>query len=100
MPIQPAVSRDILTAALAGLEAQSKTIDENIAAVRMMLGTAPKRRGRPPKQAQPSSPEPSSTVASPPRKRGKMSAAARMRMAEAMKKRWAAAKRAGLTRLG
>jgi len=62
----------MLTAALAGLELQKKTIDEHIAAVRSMLGTEPKRRGRLPKEVESSSPERSA-----PRKRRKMSAAAR-----------------------
>ena len=100
MTKQPAVSHDILTAALSGLEAQKKSIDQNIAAVRMMLGSEPKRRGRPPKQVQPFGAEASSPETPMPRKRAKMSAAARKRMAEAMRMRWAAARKAGRTRLG
>jgi len=96
MPTQPALSRDILTAALAGMEAQQKAIDEHIAIVRSMLGTEPKRRGRPPKQAQPADAQPAEI----PRKRRKMSAEARRRIAEAARKRWAAARKAGRTRLG
>jgi hypothetical protein len=99
MPKQSAVSHDILTAALAGLEAQKSSIDENIAAVRAMLGTAPTRRGRPPKQVESTSQVPARAEASAPRKRGKMSAAARKKIAEAMKKRWAVARKAGKTRL-
>src|ERR1700681_2689232 len=98
----PALSHDLLTAALAGLELQKKTIEEHILQVQSLLGTAPKKRGRPPKNAAPArAPESAAaTVQPPPRKRRKMGAAARKRMAEAMKKRWAAARRAGQTSLG
>ena len=95
MPTQPALPRHILTAALTGLEAQKKAIDEHIAAVRSMLGTKPKRLGRPPQQVQYS--EAQTAV---PRKRRRMSAEGRRRIAEAARKRWAAAKKAGRTKLG
>src|SRR2546421_12674061 len=98
MPTSSALSNDILNAALAGLELQRTRIEEQIAQVHSMLGTAPKRRGRPPKNA---APAPAAVAAEPaPRKRRKMGAAARKRMADAMRKRWAAARRAGRTRLG
>jgi hypothetical protein len=95
----PAVFHDLLNAALYGLELQKSKVEEHIAHVRSMLGTAPKRRGRPPKNAPAMS---AATVpAEPsPRNRRKMSTAARKRIAEAMKKRWAAAKESGRSRLG
>src|SRR5258706_12861923 len=91
------LSNEILAAALAGLEAQKKTIEEHIAQVQSLLGTAPKRRGRPPKQPQQFGG--GGDIPTPFKKRRGMSAATRKRMAEAMKKRWAAAKKAGRTRL-
>jgi hypothetical protein len=93
----PAVSHEILNAALAGLEATKKTLEGHIAQVRTLLGTQPKRRGRPPKSA--SAPAAVAAKAAP-KKRGKMSAAARKKMARLMKKRWAAAKKAGKTKIG
>ncbi len=87
----PAISDDILNAALTGLEAQKRMIEEHILEVKQLLGTAPKRRGRPPKNAlapQTLGPAPA------PRKRRKFSAETRRKMAEAQRKRWAAAKRA------
>ena len=72
----------ILEAALEGLLAQKQRIEDQIAQVRSMLGKAAPRAAR------------SASVASPavagaaPRKRV-MSAAARKRIAEAQKKRWA-----------
>src|SRR5260370_12246913 len=98
MPLPPAISKDILTAALAGLEAQKKTIDQHILQVRTLLGTAPKRRGRPPKKAQTFGG--GGDVPTPFKKSRGMSAATRKRMAEAMRKRWAVARKAGRTRLG
>jgi len=53
----------------------------------------PKRRGRPPGNAH------KPTPAAGPRKRRGMPAAARKRQAEAMRKRWAAAKKSGKKRL-
>ncbi len=73
----------ILEAALAGLEAQRQRINEQIAAIQMMLGGPDRRR------AAPAMPVPAQTV---PRKR-QMSAAGRKRIAEAQRKRWAQLKR-------
>lgn len=56
-------------------------------------GTGAKRRGRPPGNAN------KPTPAAGPRKRHGMSAAGRKRIAEAMRKRWAAAKKSGKKRL-
>jgi hypothetical protein len=90
----PAIPHDILNAALEGLEAKRKTLEEHISQVRTLLGTQPKRRGRPPKSASAPAKAPAQ------KKRVKMSAAARKKMAALMKKRWAAAKKAGKTRIG
>src|SRR5690348_14998215 len=110
MPTPPAVSNEILNAALAGLEAQKKAIHEHIASIRSMLGAiseisaiVPRRRGRPRKQAQalaPASMAETPVRRSAPRKRRRMSAEARRRLAEVARKRWAAAKKAGRTSLG
>ena len=101
MPPQTALSNEVLTAALAGLEAQKKAIQEHIASIRSLLGlgsdSAPAdrpRRGRPPKSAQAAAPV-AAAPSSAPRKRRKMSAEARRRIAEAARRRWAAAKKAG-----
>src|SRR5260370_30484324 len=97
MPRLPVVSHDVLLAALAGLEAQKKTLEQHILQVQSLLGTAPKRRGRPPKSASATAP----VAATPaPKKRGKMSAAAKRKMSALMKKRWAAARNAGKKSIG
>jgi hypothetical protein len=72
------LNNDILAAAIDGFEAQKKRIDAQIAELRQLMtgGTA----------------EPAATP-EPPRKRRKMSAAARKRIGEAQRKRWAAAKK-------
>ena len=80
------ISHELLTAALEGLERQKTRIEEQIANVRSMLGI--KKRGRPPKSAV-SQPSPQ-----PARKRRKMSAAARKRIGDATRKRWAALRKA------
>ncbi|HUI55451.1 MAG TPA: hypothetical protein VLY04_10790 [Bryobacteraceae bacterium] len=72
------LKREVITAAIQGFESQKSLIDTQIAELRAMLD------GR--------------TVVAPtdgtaPRKRRKMSAAARRRIAEAQRKRWAAAKK-------
>jgi hypothetical protein len=86
MPRYPAVPRELLNAALEGLEQQKTRIEEQITHVRSMLGI--KKRGRPPKNpAAQESPEP-------PRKRRRMSAAARKRIGDATRKRWAALRKA------
>ena len=71
---------EILTAALAGLEAQKDRIATQIAEVRRMLGGAPV-------------PAPSVAEAPTRKPRRKMSAAARKRIAEAQRKRWAAVRK-------
>jgi hypothetical protein len=72
-------NQSLLTAALEGLELQRQRIDEQIKEVRALLGRTNGRRGRPP-----------AAVAAP-RKRGpgRLSAAARKRIAAAQKRRWA-----------
>ena len=86
MPRHPAVSRELLNAALEGFERQQTRIEEQITHVRSMLGI--RKRGRPPKNpAAQESPKP-------PRKLRKMSAAARKRIGDATRKRWAALRKA------
>lgn len=77
-------NREILQAALQGLEAQRQKLDEQIAQVRAMMGN---RVGRPPKSA--SAPVPEVSAPSNGRKRRTLSSEARKRIAAAQKKRWA-----------
>jgi hypothetical protein len=72
---------ELLKAALEGLEAQKKRIEEHIAQVQAMLGH---RRGRPPASAA----APAAAAPKAAHKR-KLSAAARKRIAAAQKRRWA-----------
>ncbi len=66
----------LLAAALEGLELQKRRLDEQIAEVRMLLGKAPGKRGRPAGSGSKRGP-------------GRMSDAARKRIAAAQKRRWA-----------
>jgi hypothetical protein len=68
----------LLTAALEGLELQKQRIDEQIREVRALLGQGTGRRGRPP------------GLANHKRGPGRLSPAARKRIAAAQKRRWAA----------
>ncbi len=79
----PAANREILEAALHGLELQRQKLDDQIAQVRSMLG---RRVGRPPKGDQGIG-EPAQNG---PRRRRSLSDEARKRIAAAQKKRWAA----------
>ena len=81
--VKPTLTSDILTAALQGLELQKGRIDEQIAEIRQMLGSRPAPAA---KAAEEVSVEAPGT----PRRRRKLSAAARKRIAEAQRKRWAA----------
>jgi hypothetical protein len=65
-----------LTAALEGLELQKQRIDEQIREVRALLGKSPARRGRP-------------AGSGVKRASGRLSPAARKRIAAAQKRRWA-----------
>lgn len=71
-------NKTLLAAALEGLELQKQRIEEQIRSVRSMLGAG----GRAPAVA-------TKAAAPAPRKRRKMSAAARKSIAAAQKKRWA-----------
>jgi hypothetical protein len=79
------------------LRAERQGIEEAIAVIeRLAAGTRGKRRGRPPKwlsgvRTETDSAETVATEASAPKKRS-MSAAARKRIAEAQRRRWAAKK--------
>jgi hypothetical protein len=66
-------NNDLLEAALAGLQLRKLQIDEQIQEVRALLGKSDGRRGRPPGAA----------------KQGRLSVAARKRIAAAQKRRWA-----------
>lgn len=77
-----APSREILEAALQGLEAQRERLDEQIAEVRGLMG---KRAGRP---AKASSEQPAASQSG--RKKRMLTPEARKRIAAAQKKRWAA----------
>jgi hypothetical protein len=79
-------NKEILEAALQGLEAQRARLDEQIAHVRSLMG---RRAGRPPKN-EPAVSEPTKKAASPGRKKRVLSPEARKRIAAAQKKRWAA----------
>ena len=82
------ISREVLSAALAGLELQRTKIEEHIAQVRGMLGR--RGPGRPPKEATGAVAGQVTTARRKGRRR--FSAKARARMAEAQRKRWAASK--------
>lgn len=73
------LSHEIIAAAILGFEEQLRHIDAKIAELRGVLSGGPA--------------EPSAASESPMRKRRKMSAAARKRIAEAQRKRWAAARK-------
>ena len=85
-----APSREILEAALQGLESQKQKLEEQIAHVRGLLGGSGVKRkaGRPPKSAEGAAPVTPRATNS----KGKrvLSAEARKRIAAAQKKRWAA----------
>jgi hypothetical protein len=74
-PMPTKLANEIITAAIEGFESQKAQIDAQIAELRQML------TGRPAETA--AAPEPAK------RKRRKMSAAGRARIAEAQRKRWA-----------
>lgn len=79
-------NKEILEAALQGLEAQKQKLDEQIAQVRSLIG---RRVGRPPKNGNGPATSGSSGQANTARKRV-LSPEARKRIAAAQKKRWAA----------
>lgn len=90
MPRRPALSHDVLHAALHGLELRKTTLDAQIARVQSMLGIGPKRLGRPPQQELVAD---GAGDTSTPVNRRRFTAAARKRMAEAQRRRWAAIKK-------
>jgi hypothetical protein len=79
MPRKPSLDPNVLAAALEGLEAQRQRLEEQIARVRAMLGTRTRTARSATATAAPEAP----------RRRRKMSAAARRNIIEAQKKRWA-----------
>jgi hypothetical protein len=76
-------SREMLAWALGGLEREIANTRERLAALTRQAAKIRAQVGR----------APAAVVGSAPRKRRKMSADARRRISEAMKKRWAARKR-------
>jgi hypothetical protein len=74
----------LLSAALEGLELQKKRIDEQIQEVRSLLGKG--RRGRPPSNHKGSA--------------GRLSTAARRRIAAAQKRRWAEYRKSAASKAG
>jgi hypothetical protein len=78
-------NHSLLAAALEGLELQKQRINEQIQEVRSLLGKAPGRRGRPPGSTNSGA----TARTSPVKKRARLSAAARKRIAAAQKRRWA-----------
>ena len=79
-----ALNKEVLEAALHGLELQKEKLDQQIAEVRSLLGAGTGRRGRP--RAESSA---SASAAPAKKKRRTLSAEARKRIAAAQKKRWA-----------
>jgi hypothetical protein len=77
-------NKEILEAALQGLEIQKEKLDEQIAQVRSLIG---RRVGRPPKGNDSGSQSPARQHG---RKKRVLSPEARKRIAAAQKKRWAA----------
>ena len=75
----------LLAAALEGLELQKKRIDEQIQEVRSLLGKG--RRGRPPGSTNQRGP-------------GRLSTAARRRIAAAQKRRWAEYRKSAASKAG
>lgn len=69
-------NHSLLVAALEGLQLQKQRIEEQIQQVRLLLGKRAGKRGRPALSAKKSGP-------------GRLSAAARKRIAAAQKRRWA-----------
>ena len=81
-------NQSLLTAALEGLELQRERLDEQIQEVRLLLGKGTGRRGRPPGTAK---------IARGP---GRLSPAARRRIAAAQKRRWAEYRKSAAAKAG
>src|ERR1039458_1930417 len=79
MPTQK-LTPEIITAAILGFEGQKRHIDTQIAELRALLSSGPAETAAPPEPAT--------------RKRRKMSAAARKRIGDAQRKRWAESQKA------
>ncbi len=80
-PKKSVQNESLLSAALEGLELQKQRIEEQIREVRALLGKG--RRGRPPGSVNKKG------------KRGRLSAAARSRIAAAQRRRWAQYRKSG-----
>jgi peptidoglycan hydrolase CwlO-like protein len=88
-PSSASPNKEILEAALHGLELQRDKLEQQIAEVRSLLGTAPARRGRPRKNSAETGSSAAAKTASATRKKRTLSPEARKRIAAAQKKRWA-----------
>ncbi len=78
MPRPQALDRAILEAALEGLQRRLEDTNDKIAEVKRLIGGRPRAQETPAPAGAPA-----------PRKKRRMSAAARKRIAEAQKRRWA-----------
>ena len=81
-------NKEILEAALQGLEAQKQRLEEQISQVRTLLGG--RRPGRPAKSESSAATAPAKKTAAAGRTKRVLSPEARKRIAAAQKKRWAA----------
>ena len=93
MPRQPALSPEILQAALEGLELQRGRVDEQIAQVRARLGKRGPGRFRKAVKKASKAPEPA-------KKKRTISAVSRKKMAAAQRRRWAKARKQQKTAKG
>jgi len=84
------VDNSIYLAALEGLELQKQRIEEQIKHVRGLLAGKPKSAGRPVGRPKVAVESPADATATAPKKKRKLSASAKKRIAEAQKKRWEA----------
>jgi len=91
------LSKEVLEAALEGLETQRARIEEHIAEVRSLLGV--RRRGRPPKSHS-ADQDQAATKSSGRSRRARLSPEGRAKIIAALKKRWAAAKAGQAARPG
>jgi hypothetical protein len=86
----PTADREILEAALHGLELQREKLDQQIAQVRSFLGSPARRPGRPSKNAVNGAGSSTGGTKVATKERRQLSPEARKRIAAAQKKRWAA----------
>jgi len=83
----------IIELAIKGLEAERAKIDEELAALRNQLHTNPSVTPNQPRAAE------SGGRSTPPRRRGRLTAAGRKRLSELARKRWIKSRKLGKTTL-